>query len=106
MTDDEIREKVKSLHTPRNHVSTAYFEWMRDKLRNKSAPYPPISMMSGFVQCAFILWPDDMPSLVRLQPDERKAMMKMAKLGNDDMHLKLRAAQWYQRACFLTEKKP
>jgi len=105
VTDDEIREKVKTLHTPQHHVPPAYFEWMRDKLRNKSAPYPPISMISGFVQSAFMLWPTDMPALVRLPPNERKALMEVVKLGNEDMHLKLRAAQWYRRACWLSNPK-
>lgn len=105
MTDEGIREKVKTLHTPHALVANAEIEWMRDKLRNKSAPYPPISMISGFVQCAFMLWPNDMPALVRLQPNERKALMEVVKLGNEDMHLKLRAAQWYQRACFYSTPK-
>ena len=75
----------------------------------REAAYAALGMMYAcsstrdFVLAAAKTWPD-LPLFIALRPDQRKAMMRMTE-PHSEMYLKLRAAQLYQRVCWLNSRE-
>ncbi len=108
MNQEELVEKLRSFNKTRQNgaVSNLDAYSMRDAAYKATGVFLPCAGLQEFVLAAATTWPD-LPLIIALRVDQRKAMMRMTE-PYSEMYLKLRAAQLYQRVCWLNsqEKKP
>ena len=105
MNQKELIEKLKGFTKTRQNGAVSNLEAysMRDAAYKAAGVFMPCTGLQEFVLAAATTWPD-LPLIIALRPDQRKAMMRMTE-PHSEMYLKLRAAQLYQRVCWLNSQE-
>lgn len=103
MNQKELIEKLEGQKLYVGSVSDADSLAMRDAAYSVFGVLFACNSTRDFVLVAAKTWPD-LPLIIALRPDQRKAMMRMTE-PHSEMYLKLRAAQLYQRVCWLNSQE-
>lgn len=105
MNQKELIEKLHAFNKTRQHGAVSNLEAyaMRTAAYDATGLFLPCQGTLEFVLTAATAWPD-LPLIIALRVDQRKAMMRMTE-PYSVMYLKLRAAQLYQRVCWLNSQE-
>ena len=105
MNQEELVAKLKGFNKTRQHGTVSSMEAyaLRSAAYDASGVFMPCGGTLEFVLTAATVWPD-LPLIIALRVDQRKAMMRMT-TPYSEMYLKLRAAQLYQRVCWLNSQE-